>query len=43
MNFPWRDNPSKTVGHLISWVNAELLENTAEIGQLRMLRAGSAV
>ena len=34
--FPW---PDKTVGHMVAWLNAELMKNVAEIGQLRMLRA----
>ena len=37
-SYPWRDNPDRTVGHMVSWVNAELMKNTAEIGQLRLLR-----
>jgi DinB superfamily len=37
--FPWRDRPDRTVAHTVGWVNAELMKNTAEIGQLRMLRA----
>lgn len=36
--FPWQDS-EHTVGHLLGWVNAELMKNGAEIGQLRMLRA----
>jgi hypothetical protein len=34
--FPW---PDKTVGHTVSWVNAELMKNVTEIGQLRLLRS----
>jgi hypothetical protein len=34
--FPW---PDKTVGHTVAWVNAELMKNVTEIGQLRMLRS----
>nr|WP_308213084.1 hypothetical protein [Nocardia amikacinitolerans] len=30
-----------TVTHLAAWVNAELMKNAAEIGQLRLLRAAS--
>jgi DinB superfamily len=37
--WPWPDDPSKTIGHMVSWVNAELMKNTAELGQLRLLRA----
>ncbi|AKG43733.1 DinB family protein [Streptomyces xiamenensis] len=40
--FPWQDDPAHTVGHMLSWANAELMKNVAEIGQLRMLRAASA-
>lgn len=40
--FPWSDDPEKTVAHTVAWVNAELMKNIAEIGQLRLLRgAGS--
>jgi DinB superfamily len=35
--FPWRDRPDRTVGHTAAWVNAELMKNTAEIGQLRLI------
>lgn len=34
--FPW---PDGTVGDTVAWVNAELMKNVAEIGQLRLLRA----
>ncbi|OEV03181.1 DinB family protein [Streptomyces oceani] len=37
--FPWQHDHEHTVAHMVSWVNAELLKNVAEIGQLRMLRA----
>ena len=40
--FPWQDAPEMTVAHMVGWVNAELMKNAAEIGQLRMLRAASA-
>ncbi|RNL85205.1 DinB family protein [Halostreptopolyspora alba] len=39
--FPWRDDPTMTMAHMVGWVNSELMKNTAEIGQLRMLRAVS--
>ncbi|MQA02959.1 MAG: DinB family protein [Streptosporangiales bacterium] len=39
--FPWQDS-EHTVGQLLGWVNAELMKNGAEIGQLRMLRAASS-
>lgn len=34
--FPW---PDKTVGHTVAWLNAELMKNVTEIGQLRLLRS----
>ncbi|MEV0247111.1 DinB family protein [Nocardia sp. NPDC050712] len=37
--FPWPDDPGKTVAHTLAWINAELMKNAAEIGQLRLLRA----
>ncbi|MBB5912368.1 hypothetical protein BJY24_001235 [Nocardia transvalensis] len=37
--FPWGDTPDRTVAHTAAWVNAELMKNAAEIGQLRLLRA----
>jgi DinB superfamily len=39
--FPWQGDPDYGVAHMIGWVNAELMKNTAEIGQLRLLRAAS--
>ncbi|MEU2082948.1 hypothetical protein ABZ569_13840 [Streptomyces albus] len=27
------------VAHMVAWVNAELMKNVAEFGQLRLLRA----
>lgn len=39
--YPWPAEAGLTVAHLTGWVNAELMKNTAEIGQLRMLRAAS--
>lgn len=39
--FPWVDDREKTVAHMMAWVNAELMKNTAEIGYLRLLRAAS--
>ncbi|MFE6197280.1 DinB family protein [Streptomyces sp. NPDC057838] len=41
--FPWRDDPRYTVAHMVAWVNTELTKNVSEIGQLRLLRAASAV
>jgi hypothetical protein len=40
--FPWPADEGRTVAHMIAWVNAELMKNTAELGQLRLLRAASA-
>ncbi|MGW2178946.1 DinB family protein [Streptomyces sp. NPDC001732] len=37
--FPWPNDPRHTVAHMIAWVNAELMKNAAEIGQLRLQRA----
>jgi hypothetical protein len=37
--FPWQDDPRHTVADMAAWVNAELMKNVAEIGQLRLLRA----
>ncbi|GAA2727184.1 DinB family protein [Actinocorallia aurantiaca] len=39
--FPWQGEPGMTVAHTAGWVNAELMKNAAEIGQLRLLRAVS--
>jgi hypothetical protein len=39
--FPWQNDPDKSVAHTIAWVNAELMKNATEIGQLRLLRAAS--
>ncbi|MFC4127595.1 hypothetical protein [Nocardia rhizosphaerae] len=36
--YPWPADAGLTVAHLVSWVDAELMKNVAEIGQLRMLR-----
>ncbi|NUP21744.1 MAG: hypothetical protein HOZ81_37895 [Streptomyces sp.] len=36
--FPWPNDPQYSVAHMIGWVNAELMKNAAEIGQLRLLR-----
>lgn len=37
--FPWPGDPRHTVAHMVAWVNAELMKNVAEIGQLRLQRA----
>ncbi|MFF0533465.1 DinB family protein [Nocardia amikacinitolerans] len=39
--YPWPADTGLTVTHLAAWVNAELMKNAAEIGQLRLLRAAS--
>ncbi|GLY67526.1 DinB family protein [Amycolatopsis taiwanensis] len=39
--FPWQNDPEMTVAHMAGWVNAELMKNVTEIGQLRLLRAAS--
>jgi DinB superfamily len=39
---PRQTNPERTLAHMVSWVNSELMKNTAEMGQLRLLRAASA-
>ncbi len=36
--FPWPGRADRTVAHQVAWVNAELMKNAAEIGQLRLLR-----
>ncbi|CAL9493651.1 DinB family protein [Streptomyces pilosus] len=40
-SFPSPDDPAHTRAHMLAWVNAELMKNVAEIGQLRLLRAAS--
>ncbi|GAA3774463.1 DinB family protein [Micromonospora maritima] len=40
--YPWPADAGLTVAHLVAWVNAELMKNGAEIGQLRLLRAARA-
>lgn len=40
--FPWDRDPDHPVAHMVAWVNAELMKNVAEIGQLRLLRAARA-
>jgi hypothetical protein len=39
--YPWQDDQEHTVAHMVAWVNAELMKNVAEIGQLRLLRVAS--
>ncbi len=36
--YPWPADAGLTVAHQVSWVDAELMKNVAEIGQLRLLR-----
>ncbi|MEU4598534.1 DinB family protein [Nocardia sp. NPDC023988] len=37
--YPWPADAGLTVAHLVGWVDAELMKNVAEIGQLRLQRA----
>ncbi|MEV6121622.1 DinB family protein [Streptomyces sp. NPDC052077] len=37
--FPPQDDPAYSVADMAAWVNAELMKNVAEIGQLRLQRA----
>ncbi|MFC7326725.1 DinB family protein [Marinactinospora rubrisoli] len=39
--FPWQDDSGMTIAHMAGWVNAELMKNITEVGQLRLLRAAS--
>ncbi|PRX96807.1 DinB family protein [Allonocardiopsis opalescens] len=39
--FPWQNDPTMTVAHTAAWLNAELMKNVTEIGQLRLIRAAS--
>jgi hypothetical protein len=39
--FPLPGDPQYTVADMAAWVNAELMKNVTEIGQLRLLRAAS--
>ncbi|MEI7030438.1 DinB family protein [Streptomyces pratensis] len=41
--FPWDEDAALTVAHMAAWVNAELMKNATEIGQLRLLRAASTL
>lgn len=36
--YPWQNDPEHTIAHMIAWVNAELMKNATEIGQVRLLR-----
>ncbi|WP_223884270.1 hypothetical protein [Micromonospora craniellae] len=38
----WPNDPAHTVAHLLAWVNAELMKNVAEIGQLRLVQDASS-
>ncbi|SCK06714.1 DinB superfamily protein [Streptomyces sp. WMMB 714] len=40
--FPWPGGSGRTMADTAGWVNAELMKNVAEIGQLRLLRIASA-
>lgn len=37
--FPWPPDSGMTVAHTVAWVNAELMKNVSEVGQLMLLRA----
>ncbi|WP_280235267.1 DinB family protein [Nocardia cyriacigeorgica] len=37
--YPWPAEAGLTVAHLAAWVNAELMKNITEIGQLRLILA----
>lgn len=37
-SFPWPPEEGRTVGQMLAWVNAEMMKNVAEIGQMRLLR-----
>jgi hypothetical protein len=37
--FPWPSDAGMSVAQMLGWANAELMKNTAELGQLRLLRA----
>ena len=37
--FPWHDAPEQALADTLAWVTAELMKNTAELGQLHLLRA----
>lgn len=39
--FPWPEGSGPTVAHMLAWVNAELMKNAAEIGQLCLQHATS--
>ncbi|WP_380168918.1 DinB family protein [Jannaschia sp. R86511] len=39
--FPWQAESGLTKAHTVAWVNAELMKNVAEIGNLRLLRAAT--
>lgn len=36
--FPWPAETGQGNGHLLAWLNAELMNNAAEIGQLSLIR-----
>lgn len=36
--FPWENRSDRTIGHMVFWVNGELMKNAAELGQLTMAR-----
>ncbi|MQA87586.1 MAG: DinB family protein [Streptosporangiales bacterium] len=40
-SFPWENRQDRTFAHMAGWVNAELMKNAAEVGQLRLLLTAS--
>ena len=40
--YPWPLKQDRVVAHTLGWVNAELMKNASEIGQLRFLRIATA-
>ncbi len=40
--YPWGAEAGLTFAHTVAWVNAELMKNVSEIGQLRLLRVSGA-
>ncbi|WP_410654271.1 DinB family protein [Amycolatopsis sp. lyj-112] len=40
--YPWDKEAELTFAHTVAWVNAELMKNVSEIGQLRLVRQSAA-
>ena len=36
--FPWPSKPDRTIGHMVIWVDGELMKNAAELDRLPMMR-----